>query len=201
MNIKITTAYGKVHYRIIYPRCEYPIRTESEGRINDEFISLALSGRSFIRNSIRDAEAHENIPSEYISDYSFEMRPTYVGNLFVSFLMEIIATTNTGKVGITYGAKTYKTSSAKRVTLEMLFRVAGVKEILWERIISSSSVVSGKCSFEDFLIHYKITDFFLTSEEMILFFPPDSIVRDHNEYIIVPIKYKELKDSLKYQIN
>ncbi len=196
---KISMKGTELKYKIIYPRVEYPIPTEAEGRLNDELFCLALAKRSYIRNLAQDMKNTAKGRKEFITGYTSEIRTTYVDGMFVSFLCESILTTNTAKNDITYSAKTYRISSARLITLEKLFRHQQIKPILWEKLTENTDTVLTKATYEDFLMYYKNTDFFLTSDGITLFFPPDSIIGGYDMNIHVTIPYGELKGALKYQ--
>jgi len=193
----IPTPFGITKYNITYLRAEYPILTEAEGMINNELISSALSKRSFIRNMT------ENVISKqrHISSYSSVTRPSYSDGMFVSFLCEDIMTYGTSETHISYSAKTYRISSAQPVTLEKLFRHPHIKPLLWDRLTQNSYDIFTKSSFDDFLMYYCNTDFYLTPESITLFFPPHTVIPGYDRYILIPLPYRELKSSLKYQFS
>ncbi len=189
--------YGKVKYKISYPRLTYPIKSEAEGKINSELFRVALSVRSFAR-SIADEGLNNKKYNQ--ADISFEIRCSYNEGIFLSFPAEAVICLDKDKTETFYFARNYKTSSAKPVTFDMLIKYGTPLPGLYHRICGLHHEIMNDISYEEFIRHYRSYNFYLEPSRAVLFFPPGSVKKENEGYTLLPLPYRSIKDILGYRM-
>lgn len=184
---------GNLHYKIIFPAVTFPVKTESRGRLNDRLLSVAV----FIRSIAKDIATHRTHELRQAQDIFFEMKCTYNEGLFLSFCGEGVIRSDGGIMSVFYITKTFKTSSAQEISLDMLLKPGTEIHTLCGKILSANP------HYEDLTPeilgeNFNPANFYLTEDEAVIFFPPQSIIRYKNDYTFFPVNFRHLKDLLKY---